>query len=324
LKKRYFAFALLMVGAFNLQAQQVPHFTQYMFQGIFQNPAYTGRFDYAEAAMFYRTQWQGMAGAPESFGAVFNTPIGRESVAIGGTVLRHTIGLTEQTHFNANFQYRMMTGKQSLLSFGLSLGGVQSRWDESKLRLHDDISLDPIFLNASQNTFQPDVGVGLMWQQMASGTTVGLAVRHLVNPGEVISEIGAPAQLSPHWFLQLSQNLGKGELLFIPTALVKYTANAPVQADVGMRAEWREKFWIGASYRTEDAVSIMSGIALGGGEKRNRYRLGYAFDFTTSKLMTYNNGGHELVLIIDLFKGDLIPCPDFKTFDPFKKIRDKK
>ena len=46
------------------------------------------------------------------------------------------------------------------------------------------------------------------------------------------------------------------------------------------------------TYRVKDAVVLMAGLNVAGG-----LSVGYAFDVSTSKLITTNYGSHELVVI---------------------------
>ena len=47
-----------------VHAQQEVMTSQYMFNGLFLNPAYAGSHPYTSASLLHRDQWTGMAGAP--------------------------------------------------------------------------------------------------------------------------------------------------------------------------------------------------------------------------------------------------------------------
>jgi type IX secretion system PorP/SprF family membrane protein len=76
-----------------------------------------------------------------------------------------------------------------------------------------------------------------------------------------------------------------------PSALLKFVQPAPFQFDIGMRAIYKEKFWIGGSYRSHDAIAIYTGFIF-----RENLMLGYSYDFTTTDLGNYSTGTHELIL----------------------------
>jgi hypothetical protein len=66
-----------------------------------------------------------------------------------------------------------------------------------------------------------------------------------------------------------------------------------------------EKLWIGAMYRWQDAAGVLLQY-----EIDNRFKIGYAFDYTLSNLSIYSNGSHEIMLGIDIgrkWAGDVSP-----------------
>jgi type IX secretion system PorP/SprF family membrane protein len=87
---------------------------------------------------------------------------------------------------------------------------------------------------------------------------------------------------------------------FKPSALVKYVAGAPVEGDINFSAIFKDAFWIGASYRTNDAVGLILEY-----QSNSYFRIGYAYDITVSGLRGYQNGSHEIMLGVD-FGRDLV------------------
>jgi type IX secretion system PorP/SprF family membrane protein len=82
-----------------------------------------------------------------------------------------------------------------------------------------------------------------------------------------------------------------------PSTLVKYTPNAPVEADVNCNLLFQERIWFGVGYRTGDAVVGMLEYQV-----NPMLRIGYAYDMTTSKLRNYTSGSHEVMLGMDFGK----------------------
>jgi type IX secretion system PorP/SprF family membrane protein len=79
-----------------------------------------------------------------------------------------------------------------------------------------------------------------------------------------------------------------------PSVLIKYIPNAPVEADINLNVLLANILWLGASYRTEDAVVAMVEIQLS-----KKLRLGYAYDFTLTDVKDYSTGSHEIMLAYD-------------------------
>ncbi|MBL4862459.1 MAG: PorP/SprF family type IX secretion system membrane protein, partial [Crocinitomicaceae bacterium] len=81
---------------------------------------------------------------------------------------------------------------------------------------------------------------------------------------------------------------------FKPSFAVKYTANAPISADINASFLFYEKLWLGGMYRLNESfgANIMLHI--------NEYlRVGYVYDFTTTAIRNYSSGSHEIMLGFD-------------------------
>ena len=64
-----------------------------------------------------------------------------------------------------------------------------------------------------------------------------------------------------------------------------------IQADLTARVYYKEDYWLGVSYRTNDAVIMMAGLTV------DRFLIGYAYDFTLSDIRTQTYGSHELTFL---------------------------
>ncbi len=64
MKKLYPVIFLLFISVC-ANAQQLPQFTQYMYNTISINPAYAGNRDAISVVGLHRSQWAGLEGAPK-------------------------------------------------------------------------------------------------------------------------------------------------------------------------------------------------------------------------------------------------------------------
>jgi type IX secretion system PorP/SprF family membrane protein len=76
-----------------------------------------------------------------------------------------------------------------------------------------------------------------------------------------------------------------------PSLQLKAAKAAPLQADINVRGIYDNMVWLGASYRTTDAVCIMAGAII-----KDMFQIGYGYDITTSNLNSVSNGSHEIML----------------------------
>jgi len=82
-----------------------------------------------------------------------------------------------------------------------------------------------------------------------------------------------------------------------PTAFVKITTGAPIEADLTSLVYYKEKIWFGPMFRTGDAFGAMVGMYV-----TDELAIGYSFDWSmTNTTFKYNAGSHEIMIRYDFF-----------------------
>ena len=152
---------ILLITLFSVQlnAQQDPQYTQYMYNMNIINPAYTGTTEGLAVGALYRSQWVGLDGGPETFTFNIHSPVGKQ-VGLGLSVISDQIGPVNETNAYVDFSYTIPVGNTTKLAFGLKGGftfhdiGIA----ESQINLID--TGDPFFANAINET-TPNIGAGV-------------------------------------------------------------------------------------------------------------------------------------------------------------------
>ncbi|MFW6290623.1 MAG: type IX secretion system membrane protein PorP/SprF, partial [Mariniphaga sp.] len=99
-----------------------------------------------------------------------------------------------------------------------------------------------------------------------------------------------------HYYLTSGYVFDLGTYLkFKPTFMIKAVKNAPLSYDLTGNFLLGEKFWLGGMYRSGDSFGFIAQWIIDG-----QLRLGYAIDFTLSKLQNYQNGTHEVMISYEL------------------------
>lgn len=292
MKKLLFISAILF-GSSGVYAQQEMMLSQYMFNGLFLNPAYSGTHSYAEATGLYRAQWTGFDGAPRTQTFGVEGPIANEIMGLGLTFVNDQLGDTRQTQIFANWSYHLFLDAEgeTRLSFGLRAGFSDYTANLTDTKVFDNG--DPVFSEDVANEFVPKFGAGIyiynkMWYAGLSVPTVFAADK---NVRFNINDVG-DRYFEPHTYLTAGYVFKLNENLVLkPSFLIKYLHNTPLQADINCNLLIKNTFWVGASFRSGDAIVGLLEYNIG-----NDFRVGYAYDFTTSQLNTYNNGSHEIML----------------------------
>ena len=106
--------------------------------------------------------------------------------------------------------------------------------------------------------------------------------------------------LNRHFYFMAGYRQPLGDNFIVePSVLGKLVAPVPFQFDAGLRVIYKEKIWLGGSYRHLDAISIYTGFLW------HDMELGYAYDFTTTNLGNYSTGTHELIIAVRFNKSGL-------------------
>src|SRR6056297_724515 len=79
-------------------AQQLPQFTQYMYNTISINPAYAGNRDAISVVGLHRSQWSGLDGAPSTQTLSIHSPLRNEKIGLGLSIINDKAGYENYTY----------------------------------------------------------------------------------------------------------------------------------------------------------------------------------------------------------------------------------
>ncbi|MBS7562791.1 type IX secretion system membrane protein PorP/SprF [Mucilaginibacter sp. Bleaf8] len=288
------------------QAQQDAQFSQYMFNGLYINPAFAGYKQDVYLNAFYRSQWTGLEGAPQTFSLAADGAVNDAKVGLGMLVLQDRIGAQSSFAMYGNYAYRLQIGdnENSRLAFGIGAGFVQNGLDGTKLHaVQSDDSYVPV---GNQTVILPDARLGALYtnERFFAGISLDNVLSRVVSATKDKS-IMTPVPI-PHFYLTGGTIFDANDQVKIrPSFLIKDDFKGPTSLDINLFALLGERVWIGGTYRT--AVSLYNKPHLQNGlQKSNamigvveffatdRLRIGYAFDYSLTPLQNYSYGSHEL------------------------------
>lgn len=293
-KKITISLILLLMSNF-IMAQQDALFTQYTFNKLLVNPAYAGSKDGLNMNIVNRTQWIGISGAPNTLTMSAHTAVKENRVGLGLNIFRDAIGPTVTTGFLGTYAYRLIS-ETAAISFGIQAGVLYYDFNWAEMNLRDQ---DYLFDPTNVRRFVPDVNVGFYYQ--TERFFAGLSSKHLLENdyGFVIKDnTSSFERLSRHFYLMAGTVFPLAEdIVFRPSGLVKMVKGAPVQADVNASIFFKTRFMLGASYRTEKAVALMTEMGLS-----EKIKLGLSYDFYFNELQPHNYGSAEIRLTFHFIK----------------------
>ena len=292
--KKIIIVALLSLGAGHLMAQQEVMVSQYMFNGLFINPAYAGSHPYWSSSLLHRSQWVNLEGAPTTQLFAIDGPVMDNKMGLGFTLINDQIGVSRDLEFAANYAYHLQVSEKSRLSFGIKAGLSAYSAKLSELTYWDQN--DQVFQNDINNEIVGKFGAGIYWYAERAFAGISIPTIYAAD-NSLNSQIAGVGKeyFTQHYYLNAGYVIRVSDGIDLkPSVLVKYLPEAPVQADINCNALFRNRLWLGASYRTGDAV-----VAIVEYQVIPALRIGYAYDATTSELNNYSNGSHEIMLGYD-------------------------
>jgi type IX secretion system PorP/SprF family membrane protein len=306
--KRLLTSLIILLTVNTLFAQQDALFSQYMFNKLAINPGYAGSRELLSADILYRYQWVNIEGAPKTISANIHSPLNNPHLALGMSITNDEIGPTSNTSAMATFAYRILFPK-SKLSFGLQAGVKNNSFVWNDLVSNDPN--DPFLTYSDQLTKKlvPDANFGVYYY--SEKFYAGLSSHQLLqNQTLVFTDTTGNTQftkLLSHFYGMAGAAIPLGEnVIFRPSFLAKYVKNAPPQLDINASFLFANTLWLGASYRTEKAVSFITEVNIA-----QNLRIGYSYDIWLNELKVYNKGSHEIRLSFDFNVAKRILSPRY-------------
>ena len=284
---------IVLFTCIDSNAQQNPHYTQYMYNMNVVNPAYAGSKESISLGALYRKQWVNIEDAPTSFTFAGHAPVGN-NVGLGLSFISDKIGpVTEQNVFG-DFSYTIRLSEKDKLALGLKAGVA---FHQVGLRDIQSSLPDP-----SEGIFGQDIndaslnlGVGAFYY--SDKYYVALSVPNLAKSAHLDyngREYGSDVS---HYFLTAGYVFDVNyELKFKPSFMLKSAFNVSPSLDLSANFLYKEKVEIGATYRLQDSFGGMVNFAV-----TPELRIGYAYDHIISDLKVTTPSSHEFILLYDLF-----------------------
>jgi type IX secretion system PorP/SprF family membrane protein len=304
--KRILKSFILLLIPISLAGQLSPVTSQYVLNPLSINPAYAGNRGALNIAAFYRRQWAGIAGAPETITLAADAPFLDSKLGLGIIITSDKIGVTKETHFLTNYSYKISMNK-GILSFGLGAGLVTTNTKWSDL-----VVLDPgddNFLTDSRVFVVPDFSFGVYYsyQNYFGGLSIPKLLGYRFNYDKnKYTLIFSPGQynylLNGGYIYTLSQ-----KIKLFPSTLITFSPKEKLLVDLNAYVSYLDRIWAGASYRNRRSLGILFQYAV-----NNQFRIAYTYDIDFGKLSNYSNGSHEIMLRYEFhFKVDAISPLNF-------------
>jgi type IX secretion system PorP/SprF family membrane protein len=299
-------------------AQQLPLYSQYLYNKFLINPAHAGSDGYTSFNITAREQWVGYSGAPRTYSiswqtrilkrgykikkTIFNqttfTPGTDGKVGLGGYIFSDRNGLIKRTGFQASYSYHLWLQKNTQLSLGLAFTGYHFIINANELSFED--SNEPwLNNNLRRGVFVPDADFGIYL--LNPKFDFGFSALQLFGAAAKIGDYAyRNFRMDRHYYLFGSYNLTTGGRTEIePSVLFKISEQLKPQADIGITYIYDQRLWAGLTYRT--GGGLIADIRLRYIPDHSKWTalfIGYAVDFTLNEIQRVTYGTHELTVAL--------------------------
>ncbi len=317
-------------------AQQRPQYSQYMMNNYVLNPAISGIEDYADIKTGYRNQWTGFGGEPTTYYVSGHWALNKPDLTsrgptpvrgqkpnikltnrfervpahsgLGALFVADNAGAISRTSLNFSFAKHIPLQNTMKISLGIGLGVVQNSLDFDKIKLANPN--DPLAQSGKLNGYQPELNLGL-WlydRDFYVGASANQIVFQNFGFGDALPD-GKPygwiGTQETHYFLTAGIRREINEdWAFTPSIMLKYVQASPLSFDTNAKVYYRDRLWLGASYRYQDAF-----VGLVGFNVNSMFNVGYSYDFVFSNINLAARASHEVVIGIMLNNKQRVICP---------------
>ncbi len=281
-----------------VSAQDEAIFTHYHITPVLINPAAAGFSDNFQLQFNARAQWTGFPDAPQTFGAMFNGPVGK-TFGVGLGVSSETAAQMTRLKGQLNWAFKFNFGENVKMAAGFSAAYQQL--------MLDNAITDGNFFQPGDNIVEEnldgrrdfDASVGL-FGSIRENTRLGLSFVNLIQTrlDDVVGTTTNSSALQYYTFF-LGHEFEIVDLNFTlePSVMARKIKDAPSQVDINLKAGFLDEQLItGLSYRTLGALGVLLGAKL------SNFNVFYTYDVSFQRFQKFNTGSHEITVMLNFEK----------------------
>ncbi|WP_276349268.1 type IX secretion system membrane protein PorP/SprF [Daejeonella sp. JGW-45] len=279
----------LISFALRLQAQQLPLYSEYMFNTFEINPAYAGGRDAIQITTMFRKQWTGFKTAPQSTFLSVDMPVTDKRIGLGLKIVDDRDEITKTVGAQGAYSYKIPLGDYSALAFGLQAGAMNFKSDFTEVDVIDPN--DPSFSQVV-NSVKVNFGTGAFFN--TENFFVGLSIPNLIKQNLKKNSIDNPGDIKQNTHIYFNTGYVfhlNDDFVVKPSVLVRGLVGSPVSVDVNTNLWIADMLSLGASYRNKSAIVGIINLRV-----LPELYMGYAYDHSISRLNIIAKGSHEVIL----------------------------
>lgn len=280
---------ILLILMFVVQlgfSQQINQFSQRHMDILEVNPSVGGSILYSEVKLHHRSQWVGFEGAPSTQIISFDGTIGKKA-GLGIYIVNDKIDITSQLTGSLNYSYHLAF-EEFNLSMGLGFILSRNKLNGTNLNL----------LDYTDNTIPNQVVKSKLTPQASAGLFaynkkfyLGVSMMNIIKTSlyENYESVIPSTQI---FFLMGAYNFRiSPSTTLSPNFVVNKSSLEKMNLELGLKAEFMEKFFAGATYRVGNSAIGSVGISI-----LKNFAIAYSYDYLMTDISNYSFGSHEIVV----------------------------
>ena len=308
MKKRLIILIALILPI-SMFAQTDIQMSQHMLNRTTYNPAATGASQFVNIYGHWRDQWQGWHGAPQTMYLTAHSYFTNLKSGLGLILMKDKSGFERDMMFKVAYAYHVHLTPDSYISLGLNAGVLNRNIDFPRAIVEDPMSLPANHPTEAVSKWAADFDFGAEYN--LEKLTVGLSLTHLNRTADEATFIN----MGHHFYGYVKYKFSLGVDYDLTPAFFAQMSKRSTHLEVNSLLHYRNKMWIGGSYRVDEKIDSESVVLIAGMEVLDFLRIGYSFDYNIGKIGKYANNTHEIMVGIKLTKNPNIYAKTPRFFE---------
>lgn len=292
MKKSIIIATLFCICCLQSFSQQLPMYSQYIFNNTVINPAQAGASGVNHAGLSGRYQWLGIEGAPMTHSAFVNMSLPL-NMGVSAGIFQDNLGPVKNFNLHTDVSYKVQIAEEWFMSAGLRLFFSSLHVDFTNLENVE--AHDPLFTNDISTGLHLNMGAGLL--AFSDQFYVGLSLPQATQSA-ILSTDKQHNTFSRHLFVYGGGLFMINEgLSLAPSILFKNSDNALSQLDINAVVCNSDFLDIGLVARSNfskgwlDAIGLLVGMYI-----TENWYFGYIYEYPTNGLHVITKQSHEISL----------------------------
>ena len=276
---KWLLYVILCCSVLTSWAQNDVIYSHYLFNPSYYNPAFVGRANISHAILQFRSQWTGYqpsfdasGGAPLTQTLTGMIPLTSGLSGVGIQATNDQLGPVNNVIIGIPISYTIKSDRNEW-TFGLSPMVYSQVINFNFLRFVNPA--DPFNVGTRESQVLPNFNAGVVWSN-AKRLLIGMSALNITQPTFDYGLDSLSSQLKRSYSLIASYELRVSRDIQIIPNLHLRSDLSTFSFDFGAFLNYKQKGWIGTSYRYAESLSFFIGYSL---LADNKLQIGYALDY---------------------------------------------